>query len=118
MSTPATQPSRPEPLLPGSAESYMVSDVPVCGPATSVGELQQMLVGGRYGSAADVAVCAEGAPMPRLLGLIPLEAVLAAAPDTLAGDLMGSRALKSLLAWHGELKGDEPRAPVALEVSR
>lgn len=88
MSTPATQPSQPEPLLPGSAESYMVSDVPVCGPATSVGELRRMLVGGRYGSAADVAVCAEGEPAPHLLGLIPLEAVLAAPPDTLAGDLM------------------------------
>ncbi len=88
MSTPATQPSQPEPLLPGSAESYMVTDVPVCGPDTSLGELQQMLVGSRYGSAADVAVCAEAEPVPRLLGLIPLETALAAAPDTLARELM------------------------------
>ncbi len=36
---------------------------------------------------------------------------------SLAGDLMGSRALKSLLAWHGELKGDDAR-PAAVEVGR
>jgi magnesium transporter len=66
----------------------MVTDVPVCGPATPVGELQQMLVGSRYGSAADVAVCTEDEPTPRLLGLIPLETVLAAEPQTLARDLM------------------------------
>jgi magnesium transporter len=45
-----------------------------------------VLVGSRFASLADVAVCASDSR--RLLGLIPLERVLGAAPDARAGDLM------------------------------
>jgi magnesium transporter len=76
-------------LLPGSVDSYLVTDVPLCRPETPAGQLQQMLVGSRYGSAADVAVCEhDGEPSHRLLGLIPLETVLAADPAAFARDLM------------------------------
>ena len=82
-------PGRPEPLLPGSVDSYTVTDVPLCGPDTTAGDLQAMLVGGRFQSAADVAVCTYGdGAAHRLLGLIPLETALAADPHVRARDLM------------------------------
>ena len=77
------------PLLPGSVDRYVVTDVPLCGPDTTASALQAALVGHHYESAADVAVCAcDGAPSPRLLGLIALEKVLAADPNIVARDLM------------------------------
>lgn len=85
----APLPAKLEPLLSGAIDHYMVTDVPLCGPGTTGAELQAMLVGSPYSSAADVAVCvAEGTSTHRLLGLIPLENALAAQPDDLAGDLM------------------------------
>jgi magnesium transporter len=86
----APLPGLPEPLLPGSVDAYMVTDVPVCTPETTAGVLHAMLVGTRYASAADVAVCdpPDGTPGRRLLGLIPLERVLAAEAEATAGDLM------------------------------
>lgn len=51
-------------------------------------DLRTQLTGARYESAADVAVCALDGPGHRLLGLIPLERVLAADPAARAGDLM------------------------------
>lgn len=80
-----------QPLLPGSVDHYLVTDVPLCGPQTTAAELQSLLVGSHYESAADVAVCSHESSAPhRLLGLIPLERALAAAPDRLARDLMDS----------------------------
>jgi len=88
-SAPPPLPGRPEPLLRGSVDGYLVTDVPLCGPDTTASALHALLVGGQYDSAADVAVCAfDGAPSHRLLGLIPLERVLAAEGDSLARDLM------------------------------
>jgi magnesium transporter len=85
----APLPAPAEPLLPGSVDGYLVTDVPLCGPDTTAAALRAMLAGSRYQSAADVAVCAYGASVPhRLLGLIPLERVLAAPPESRAQDLM------------------------------
>ena len=53
----APLPVEPEHLLPGSVDTYLVTDVPLCGPDMTVADLQAMLVGRRYESAADVAVC-------------------------------------------------------------
>jgi magnesium transporter len=79
---------RPEPLLPGSIDAYLVTVVPSCGPGTRMAELRRALLSDRYESVADVAVCSLDDPEPRLLGLIPIERVLAADPAVLAADLM------------------------------
>jgi magnesium transporter len=77
-------------LLSGSIDEYLVTDVPLCGPDMKAGVLHALLVGHRYESAADVAVCAyDGVSLThRLLGLIPLEIALAAEPESVARDLM------------------------------
>lgn len=86
---PAVLPERIEPLPRGSIATYLVTDVPLCGPDMTAAALQIMLVGRRYESAVDVAVCStDDAAAFRLLGLIPLEKVLAAEPTALARDLM------------------------------
>ena len=85
----APLPERTEPLVPGCVDNYLVTDVPLCGPDMPMSELHAMLVGRPYESTADVAVCAlDDAAAHRLLGLIPLEKVLAADPTQLARDLM------------------------------
>jgi magnesium transporter len=81
-------PVQPEPLLPGSIDTYLVTAVPLCGPLTPAADLRSALVGGSYESVADVAVCTVDGPDHRLLGLIPLERVLAAAPAAAAHELM------------------------------
>ena len=73
----------------GSVATYLVTDVPLCGPDMTVAALQTMLVGRVYESTVDIAVCtSDEAAACRLLGLIPLERVLSAAPTTLARDVM------------------------------
>jgi magnesium transporter len=88
-SPPAPLPGAPEPLLPGSVVSYLVTDLPLCSPDTTAAGLQSQLMGSRYESAVDVAVGAgDGVHAHRLLGLIPLEVVLAVDGATPARDLM------------------------------
>lgn len=84
----APLPLPPEPLLPGSIDTHLVTAVPLCGPGTTAGDLRADLAGKQFESAADVAVCTREGADHRLLGLIPLERVLAAEPTALAGDLM------------------------------
>ena len=85
----APLPERTEPLVRGSVDSYLVTDVPLCGPDMPMAELHAMLIGRPYESTVDVAVCStDDAPVHRLLGLIPVEKVLAAEPTRLARDLM------------------------------
>lgn len=77
------------PPLPGAVDEYRVTNVPMCTPNATASQVRAMLAGRRFESAADVAVCADGDGVaPRLLGLIPLESVMAAEAGTLAGDLM------------------------------
>ena len=79
----------PTDLPPDSLAHYLATDIPRCGPDETVAALRDMLIGRPYESAVDVAVCApDDAGFPRLLGLIALENVLAAAPSTLARALM------------------------------
>ena len=88
MTSPATLPERMKPAR-GSIAAYLVTDVPLCSPVTTGAELQAMLVARAYESTGDVAVCSFDEPAGyRLLGLIPVEKALAAAPATLARDLM------------------------------
>ena len=117
----APLPAHVEPLLPGAIENYMVTDVPMCLPRTTGAELQAMLVGSPYASAADVAVCEHvDTSAHRLLGLIPLEDALAARPDDLAADLMdpdppvvAPGADQEAAAWKAAHHGESSLAVVA-----
>ncbi|MDP3891632.1 magnesium transporter [Nocardioides sp.] len=85
----ALLPANLDPSPPGSIDGYVVTGVPLCGPDTTAGALHDLLVGGDFESAADIAVCTyDDAFAHRLLGLIPLERALAAPHDALARDLM------------------------------
>ncbi|THJ06197.1 hypothetical protein E7Z54_06150 [Nocardioides sp.] len=64
-------------LLPRSIDSYVITDVPVCAPHDRVVDVRESLIGRCYESIDDVAVCEDGA-LGRLVGLIPMEAVLSA----------------------------------------
>lgn len=90
MSTPLASPwGQTDELLPGSIEHHLVTEVPMCTPTTSAGELCRSLPGRSYASAADVVVC-EVLPGGgrRMVGLLPLATALAADPSTPVGDLM------------------------------
>lgn len=85
----APLPEPSPPLLPGSVDEYLVTNVPICTPEATASQVREMLAGRRFDSAADVAVCEDGGgSAPRLLGLIPLESIIAADAEMLAGDLM------------------------------
>ncbi len=64
--------------------AHLVRRVPRAAPDATAGGVLSCLVGASYDSAVDVAVC-DG---DRLLGLLTIERLLAAAPDTRVGDLM------------------------------
>jgi magnesium transporter len=86
--TPVHLPDLVAPLLPGSVESHLVTRVPVCRPDATAGQVQAMLLRHLFDSAVDVAVCEEAPAGERLLGLVRVEAVLAAAPDEVVESLM------------------------------
>ena len=69
-----------------SAGANVVTNVPIVTPDDPAGEVRSRLLGRRYDSATDLAVCVEG----RLLGLLRLEDVLAAPDKTPVRDLMTS----------------------------
>lgn len=81
MSTPASPTSA---LLPGSIDSYVVSDVPVCGPTDPLRDVRALLRAREYEAVAEVAVV----DRERLLGLLPIERVLAATDGALAREVM------------------------------
>jgi magnesium transporter len=63
--------------------------VPICAPDTAAGTLHGQLVGTRYDSVTDIAVCVpvDGSSR-RLVGLIPLQRALCAEPHVTARELM------------------------------
>lgn len=101
-------------------DDYVVTDVPMCTPAATAGQVRDILAGRRFDSAADVAVCSRSdGEAPRLLGLIPLAAVIAADPDVPARDLMdpdppivGSGLHQEKAAWKATAHGESSLAVV------
>lgn len=88
MSTSAATATAVSPLLPGSLESYLVTDVPHCGPTDRVDAIRAGLVGATFESVDEVVV-STGTPSGRHLeGLIPLERLLAAQGELTASDIM------------------------------
>jgi magnesium transporter len=86
---PPLSPPSYAPLLPGSIEQYLTTEVPVCRPDDRVADVRADLVERRYDSVDDVAVCEDGPDRPyRLSGLVPVETLLAADGGTPVRDLM------------------------------
>jgi magnesium transporter len=92
-----------------TAGAHVARRVPVAAPQAAAGEVRAGMAGQRYECATDVAVCVDG----RLVGLVPAETLLAAAPQTRIHDIMdpeppviGPGADQELAAWtavqHGE----------------
>lgn len=67
-----------------TASEHLTADIPRASPGSRAGEVRQTLVGRRFESVADVAVC-EG---ERLVGLVPIERLLAADGGTPLAELM------------------------------
>ena len=83
MPDPAGPPAGDE-LEAGSAAAHACPAVPRIGPAATIAELRARLVGHRYESVADMAVCDDD----RLVGLLSIETALAAPGHERVGDLM------------------------------
>lgn len=66
------------------AEDHVATDVPVFAPRTTAAEARRLLTGRRYASTRDLAVCEEG----RLVGLVTIENLLAAADEEMLVDVM------------------------------
>lgn len=84
----AVPPASEEPLLPGVIDGYLVREFPECAPTDRAGGIRAALVGRDFASVDDVAVCEVEGSARRLLGLIPLERLMAAADDAPASTLM------------------------------
>jgi magnesium transporter len=111
-----------EPLLPGSIEQYLITDVPVCGPGELVRDVRASLIGRPYESLADVAVCAAEPGGQRLLGLIPVERLVAARDHQTAAELMDADPpvvvpglSQELAAWKAVRHGESSLAVVDAE---
>ncbi len=72
-----------------AVDRYVTGEVPTCGPSDSAGAVRATLTGRRFDSVVDVAVLSEPADgRRRLLGLIPVERLLAAPAEQPADTLM------------------------------
>ena len=70
----------------GTAAAHAVSNVPMAKPDENVGSVLDGMRGSTFASAVVVAVCTNG----RLVGLAPIERLLAAPADAVLGDVMDS----------------------------
>jgi len=98
-----------------TAGEHVVRLVPIAAPEATAGEVRQGLVGRRFESAVDIAVC-DG---ETLRGLIRIEDLLAAPDDALARDLMDAEPPivargtdQEVAAWHAVRHGESSLAVV------
>ena len=66
------------------ASSHATTDVPIAHPNDTAAAVRDGLIGQAFNTVADIAVCVDG----RLVGIMEIESVLAAAPDTTVDHLM------------------------------
>ena len=66
------------------AVSHATARVPIAQPTDTAGEVRERLIGHHFDSVSDIVVCADG----RLVGIVEIEQVLAAAADISVGRLM------------------------------
>lgn len=76
------------PLLPGDFNQYLVTAVPVCAPGDRVAEVRASLIGHAFACVDEVVVCAEARRPSALLGLVPMERLLAAHGDRRIAEIM------------------------------
>ena len=120
---PQLPPPAATPLLPGSIEEYLTTDVPVCRPDDRAADVRAALVGRRYESVGDVAVCEDGPDRPyRLSGLVPVEALLAADGGTPVREIMDADPPvvapgldQEMAAWKAVRRGESSLAVVDAE---
>jgi magnesium transporter len=67
-----------------TAAEHLCRNIPVLAPDSTVGESRAALVGARFECASDLAVC----DVDRLVGMVPIEAILAAPASTRIRDVM------------------------------
>lgn len=67
-----------------TAAEHLATRVPIASPSSSVAEIRRSLEGQRFDSAVSVAICDEG----RLVGLLTVEELCAAAGDVSAAEVM------------------------------
>ena len=79
----------PDNLLPGALDEYVVADVFTCSASDDVASVWARLRGHAFATVDDIAVCATASDgSRRLVGLIPIERLCAAADGRLAGELI------------------------------
>lgn len=66
------------------ASSHATANIPILHPNDTVGAVRERLIGQVFATVSDLAVCVDG----RLVGIVEIERVLAAAPDTAVDRLM------------------------------
>jgi magnesium transporter len=105
----------PSPVAFETAGEHVARHVPMTTPDTTAGEVRAALTGRHYACATDVAVCADG----RLIGLLPIEALLAARADAPVRSIMDPDppvvrpgADQELAAWKAVQQGESALAVV------
>lgn len=98
-----------------TAAEHATTQVPLTGPASSVGDLRRSLSTQRYDSATHVVVCEGG----KFLGILRIEDLLAAPDEATAGDLMDRDAPvvapgtdQEVAAWRAAQRGESALAVV------
>ena len=66
------------------ASSHATTNVPIVHPSDTAGAVRERLIGQMFATVSDLAVCVDG----HLVGIVEIERVLAAAPDTVVDRLM------------------------------
>ena len=66
------------------ASSHATANIPIAHPDDTAGTVRERLIGETFDTVADIAVCVDG----RLVGIVGIERLLAAAPDTAVDRLM------------------------------
>lgn len=88
MTTSRFGPAGDPPLLPGSFEQYLVTNVPTCAPSDLVSDVREWMVGRDFECADEVVVRETSGGGSKLIGLIPLERLLAAEGARTAAEIM------------------------------
>jgi len=98
-----------------TVEEHLCRNVPLAAPASTVGQIRRSLIGQRYDCATDVVLCENRRPV----GLLSIEALLAAPEEAAARDVMdpdppvvNPGADQEVAAWKAVQRGERSLAVV------